>query len=122
MITSDNWSRIIEGSHALFCGFFALLALIGRIYKKKRYYLIMSSVAMGCQLMNSVLYMFNYFIEMKDKNNINFVNSSFPLGEAFSERPFMWVNLIWTVMPTWVILSSIYYEKKPFVKDFKALD
>ncbi len=82
----------------------------------------MSSVAMGCQLMNSVLYMFNYFIEMKDKNNINFVNSSFPLGEAFSERPFMWVNLIWTVMPTWVILSSIYYEKKPFVKDFKALD
>ena len=112
MTPYDGWSRTIEGSHALFCGLFALLSIYGRITKKKRYALIMAAVGMGCQLMNSVLYMVNYFIQSKDEYSCNYNNNTFPMGFALIERPFMYVNIFWTLMPIWVILTSIYYDNK----------
>ena len=112
MVSTDDWSRTIEGSHALFCGLFALLAIHGRLIRKHRYSLIMTAAGMGCQLMNSVLYMVNYFIQTKQVQSCNYNNESFPTGEALIDRPFMYVNIFWTIMPIWVILTSIYLDNK----------
>ena len=70
MVNYGDWSRIIESTHALFCGLFVSYALI---YKLDRYitkYYILISVAMGSQLMNSILYMLNYFNELICNPNV----------------------------------------------------
>ena len=62
---------------------------------------------MGSQFMNSVLYMANYFIQIKDPNNINYNTPEFPCGPFLLKRPFMWVNLLWSIMPAYVIYNSL---------------
>ncbi len=88
MLLLDDWSRIIEGSHALFCGIFALTAIILKMKNKHYKFYIAVAVSMGTQLMNSILYMANYFnqlycipnVSSKDSFNINInCNSNTPL-------------------------------------------
>ena len=69
-----------------------------------RNYMVALSVAMGSQLMNSILYLMNYFIQCNDPCNINYNTTSFPTGTGLIKRPFMYVNVLWFVMPSYVIL------------------
>ena len=108
-LITDIWSELIEGTHAIFCGIFALLSLILKIYNKHDNYLIMRTVSMGTQIMNSILYITCYIIQTKNKNNVNYNSPDFPTGFFFLKRPFMWINLFWTLMP--IIL--IYEYKFP---------
>lgn len=105
MLLRGDWSRIIEGTHAYLCGLFAIGALVFKKYKMEKEYLIMASVSMGTQLMNSILYMGNYFIQVHDKFNINYNRPNFPSGFLLSRRPFMYVNIFWTIMP----IIAIYH-------------
>jgi hypothetical protein len=107
MCRKDDWSRVIESTHALWCGIFALVCINQMIAKKKKNYLVAMSVAMGTQVMNSILYMMNYFNEMGDSENVNYNNESFPAGIALVKRPFMWVNIFWTVLPIFVIVQEL---------------
>ena len=70
-------------------------------------YLIALSVAMGTQFMNSYLYMFSYFIQEKEPTNINYNSSNFPSDRWLTDRPFMWVNIFWLIMPFYTILYYI---------------
>ena len=106
MSDKNIWSRIIEGSHEWCCGLFALIALISKYYLNHNLYLIAISVSMGTQFMNSLLYMINYFIQVKDPTNPNYNSSEFPLGFALKYRAFFWVNLCWLVFP-FVILTNL---------------
>lgn len=116
MSHTDDWSRIIEGSHCTQCALFALLAIIFKLNLNHKNYLIALSVSMGTQFMNSFLYMFQYFIQEKTPSNINYDNSTFPSGGIMLEkRPFMWVNIFWLVMPFYTIL---YYMTKKII-DYK---
>lgn len=99
MLLRGDWSRIIEGTHAYLCGIFAIGAMVAKKYKMDNEYLIMASVSMGTQLMNSILYMGNYFIQIHDKYNINYDCANFPSGYLLFQRPFMYVNIFWTIMP-----------------------
>lgn len=110
MTPRDNWSRVIEGSHCLECGLFCLIGILYKINGNLLEYLICVSVGMGSQLMNSILYMINYFHQTQDSNNINFSNSSFPCGKFLEHRIFMYINIFWTIMPLYVILklTNIY--------------
>ena len=65
------------------------------------------SVAMGTQLMNSILYLSQYMIQTKDPNSINYDTDNFPCGFLMLGRPFMWINLFWSLMPSLVILSYL---------------
>lgn len=103
MSNSDDWSRIIESSHCTQCALFSLIAIIFKIYGNHNNYLISLSVSMGTQFMNSFLYMFAYFIQEKNPDNVNFANSSFPSDPLLVSRPFMWVNIFWLVMPFYTI-------------------
>lgn len=125
MLVENNWSRIIEGSHCIFCGLGALLSLIAigystktdtihyfkkkqRKYKISKYYYIFCSSAMSSQAMNSILYIVNYFHETRDPYNINYNSTSFPTGIVLNNRPFMYVNIFWTIMPLYVLLRIIF--------------
>ena len=103
MTLRNDWSRIIEGTHAIFCGVFALMALYlkGKTLDSK--YNLTIGISMGSQLMNSILYMGQYFIELNKPYSINYDNSFFPAGTMLIKRPFMYVNIFWTVMPIYVL-------------------
>tara|TARA_B110000208_G_C11763202_1_gene427674 strand:+ start:1359 stop:1997 length:639 start_codon:yes stop_codon:yes gene_type:complete len=104
MIIKNEWSQYIEGTHAILCGLFSLFGLLLLINNNSNY-IIYLSAAMGAQLMNSILYMKEYFIQTKLKNSVNFNNNFFPCGNYLVERPFMYVNIFWTIMPIYVIIN-----------------
>lgn len=107
MTDKDNWSRLIEGTHALFCGLFSLVAIILNGVGELDRYNTSLTIAMGSQLMNSILYMGEYAIQTKNKDNINYNNSEFPLGILWFKRPFMYINLFWTVMPIYALTRQL---------------
>jgi len=111
MLVKDDWSRVIEGSHAILCGIFAFLSIIFKIAEKKAHFYVSISVCMGAQLMNSVLYMINYFHQMKDPTNVNYITQYFPAGTFLEKRPFMYINIFWTIMPLYIILILLYIYK-----------
>ena len=65
---------------------------------------------MGTQLMNSLLYMGNYFIQCNSPSSVNFDKSDFPSGKFLEKRPFMYVNLFWTIMPSLVIIDLLCFH------------
>ena len=107
MTIKDNWSRVIESSHCLLCGLFCLLAVSNKLFGNVPEYLITLSIGMGSQLMNSVLYMINYFHQIKDSNNVNYNSSSFPCGKYLEHRIFMYINIFWTIMPLYIIFKLV---------------
>mgnify|MGYP006085678531 CR=1 FL=1 len=104
---NDKWSKIIEGTHALLCGMFSLFAIINFIFYNFIEFYICCSIAMGCQLMNSILYMNQYKIQTYLKNNLNYDDKYFPCGKYLSKRPFMYVNILWTIMPVYIIYKLL---------------
>ena len=98
MLMGNDWSIIIEGTHAHICGIFSLLALIFKIN---------NSISMGSQLMNSILYLSNYGIQTTDMYNVNYNRANFPCGSFLCKRPFMYINIFWTIMPVYSIIQLI---------------
>ena len=109
MSTTDDWSRVVESSHAFFCGLFAAFAVYNKWRGNRLEYLITMSISMGSQVMNSLLYMVEYFIQMQDPHNVNYNNATFPAGTMLSKRAFMWINVFWLLIPTYTL---IYYLLK----------
>lgn len=103
----DYWSRLIESSHAFCCGAFSLASLALYVYgdQTKSYYAGMAG--MGCQFMNSVLYMGQYILQCRNPWSPNFNSVDFPLGKWMSKRLFMWINIFWTIMPSIIILRCL---------------
>ena len=100
---TDNWSKIIEGSHCTQCALFSLMAILFKLNKNNKNYIIALSVAMGTQFMNSFLYMYAYFIQEREPDSINYNSTIFPTDTWLIKRPFMWVNIFWLVMPFYTI-------------------
>ena len=119
MVLTNDWSRVIESSHALLCGLFALLSILCKINNNTDNYLICLAISMGSQLMNSILYLINYFIQCNTYNNINFNNSTFPAGQFLNKRPFMYINIFWTIMPLYIIIIILNNKNKNKKKSFK---
>ena len=114
MTLINDWSRIIEGTHAIFCGLFSLITLILLKKNRKGASLVTMCACMGAQLMNSILYITNYVIETQNANNINYDIKTFPSGFLFIDRPFMYINIFWTVMPIYVISMA-------FIKNYRLV-
>lgn len=106
-MSKDDWSRVIEGTHCTLCGIFACIALVYLINNKIQHYNLTLGVSMGSQLMNSVLYIASYIYQTHQPNSINYDSKSFPCGYAYSKRPFMYVNVFWSLMPTYILLYHI---------------
>lgn len=102
----DNWSRVIEGTHAGLCGLLSGFGLLS-YQLQSPIAIVFINTAMGCQLMNSILYMSEYNIQTRTPGHINFDSNNFPLGKFWYKRPFMYINIMWTIMPIIVIASSL---------------
>jgi len=100
----DDWSRIIESTHCTQCALFAFIAVGFKIIGNHNNYLIALSVSMGTQFMNSFLYMTTYFIQENEPDNVNYNSTDFPSNKLLTDRPFMWVNIFWLMMPFYIIL------------------
>ena len=108
MTRSDIWSALIESTHALLCGSISFAAFVcGALYLDTLCKVLLS-LAMGGQLMNSVLYLGEYSIQIKNKDSINYPTSDFPRGKYLIKRPFMYINVLWTVMPIYVSVNILY--------------
>ena len=105
-----DWSRVIESSHAVFCGLFSLFALTLKTYKNMPSFYISLGISMGSQFMNSLLYMVNYWYQCEDPDNVNYVSSSFPAGHWFIKRGFMYVNIFWMIMPAYTIIYYLLFN------------
>jgi len=125
MYLQDNWSKVIEGSHAVCCGLLSLIGIIFKIFHQNDIInLIFFSMAMGCQFMNSILYMYQYYIQTKLTNNINYNSDVFPCGKFLIKRPFMYINIFWTIMPIYVVYKLIksYYFVSDVIPYHKILN
>jgi hypothetical protein len=107
MSIRDKWARLIESSHAFFCATFSLLTLILYSLEEDERAEICWSIAMGTQLMNSVLYMGQYFIQTQDMSSPNHNSDEFPCGRGLCKRPFMYVNAAWSLMPVYAIIRLL---------------
>jgi len=107
MVFKDFWSRLIEGTHALFCGLFCLVALILYCVECINEAKVALAVGMGCQLMNSILYIGEYFIQTSTEGNVNYPTTDFPM--TWKTRFFMFINVFWTVMPIYSIIMLFVY-------------
>ena len=108
MTNKDKWSRIIEGTHLLLCGLFSLMTIYFYHNKLLHKYYICLGISMGSQLMNSILYCGQYLIQTKNKNSINYNTSRFPCGKYLDKRPFMWINMFWFLMPSYILLIHLF--------------
>lgn len=109
MSLQDPWSHTVEGTHMIFCAVFAFFGLLSGFEKKTVKSLICVSMAMAFQLMNSVMYMIEYNIQTTEIYSVNYDNNtSFPLGTAMIKRPFMYVNIFWLIMPTYIIFFELF--------------
>ncbi len=106
MTRKNKWSIIIEGSHAIFCGCVSLICIIGLITKNMKMFYIALGFSMGSQLMNSVLYISEYIIQTYNSNSVNYDTPCFPCGKFLCKRPFMWINVFWTLMPSYVLIYN----------------
>jgi len=107
MMITNYWSRLIEGSHAFLCGLVALHCMLNKTEGEERTFLILAVLSMGTQLMNSILYMGEYFIQTRDQGSVNYNSYIFPIGILLTKRGFMYVNLLWTIMPSYCIYSLL---------------
>lgn len=108
MSQTDVWSHTIEGTHLIFCALFSFFGFVARFDKKSVKSLIVVGMAMALQLMNSILYMVQYGVQTQQYYSVNYDNSSWPLGTLMIKRPFMYVNVFWLIMPTYIMFYEIF--------------
>jgi len=103
----DPWSHTVEGTHMIFCAVFAFFGLLSGFERKTIKSVIVVAMAMAFQLMNSILYMIEYGIQTNDKYSVNYDTNDFPVGTAMVQRPFMYVNVFWLLIPTYIIFFEL---------------
>ena len=104
--TKDNWSYLIEGTHAVFCGIMSAFGILSWIYHLDSAILYIT-ISMASQLMNSILYLGEYSNQTKSIHSNNYDRSQFPLGKYWLKRPFMYINIFWTIMPIYVLYNIL---------------
>jgi len=119
-MSDDYWARVIEGTHFGLCALSALTAMVSRIEKINRTYIIFVILSMGTQLMNSILYITQYIIQINDKNSINYPSKEFPAGIMLEHRLFMYINIFWTIMPIAVICRTIEEKLHETINDTES--
>ena len=46
---------------------------------------------------------YKYYIQINSPCSVNYDTPTFPVGKLCCKRPFMYINLFWTVMPLYVL-------------------
>lgn len=107
MIVKDDWSALIEGTHAFVCAIFSSAGCIELANNNNELFIKYILIAMSAQWMNSVLYIGQYMIQINEEYHINENRKEFPTGKYLIKRPFFYINVLWTAMPMYVIANNI---------------
>lgn len=110
----DNWSLEIEGTHAILSGLTSLIGIVSK-YNSFDRWLIWIVISMSCQLMNSILYLGQYFIETRCCDSVNYDTPNFPCGIYLIKRPFMYINIFWTIMPLYILTTILFFSDNQYV-------
>ena len=110
LLLNGDWSKVVESSHAIFCGLFSLFTLLLKMAGNSASFNICLGISMGSQFMNSLLYMVNYWYQCYDKENVNYITSEFPAGHWFLKRAFMYINVFWLIFPAYTITYYLLFN------------
>jgi hypothetical protein len=110
MYYTDDWSFTVEGSHCTMCGMASLCALVCMLCGNQVGFLMTLTLAMGSQVMNSILYLEEYLTQCYNQASVNYNSDAFPCGKYLMKRPFMWVNILWILMPTYALYVYLTME------------
>lgn len=110
MFYKDDWSFTVEGTHCIICGFFSFVTLVCMLCGNEVGFLMALCLAMGSQLMNSILYLEQYWVQCSESSSVNYNTQQFPCGKYLLKRIFMWINLLWILMPTYALCVYLYKE------------
>jgi len=110
MVNTNDWSRVIESTHAIMCAVFAFLAFLMGYFNLNQRMGVCIGASMGTQLMNSILYMAEYTVQMEDPDNVNYPSKDFPAGTLLVHRLFMWVNVFWTIFPLYILIKELVFK------------
>lgn len=105
----NPWSLIIEGTHCFVCALFSAITVLASALGYHEFSYATLYIAMTAQAMNSVLYIVQYLIQTKQEDAPNYDSDDFPCGKYLSNRPFMWINIFWTLMPSLIIIVNLLY-------------
>jgi len=78
MVNTNDWSRVIESTHAIMCALFAFIAFVMGYFNLQQRVALCVGASMGTQLMNSILYMAEYSVQMEDPYNVNYPTEKIP--------------------------------------------
>ena len=107
MTLKDDWSIIIEGTHCILCGGIMICAILSILKSNLILFNIYLSIGMSSQLMNSIIYMGQYLIQINTLYSINYNSILFPCGKYLLKRPFMYINILWTIMPMYILYTIL---------------
>ena len=107
MVVRDDWSRLIESTHAFVCAGFSAAGVGDMIVFNPVLSQKCVLIAMSAQWMNSVLYIGQYMIQTREEYHINEDRPQFPTGKWLLARPFFYINVLWTVMPMYVVWMNL---------------
>ena len=110
MTPKNPWSLVIEGTHCLCCALPCLLSLICDVMMYDHLGEQFLFLGMAWQMINSVLYVSQYMIQTKQSSSPNYDTVKWPCGDYMLNRPFMWINIFWTLCPIIVILTNLDFS------------
>lgn len=105
-----DWSNIMERTPAIFTAMFAFIGLFARVCNSVMKSYVFISIAMGIELMNTIIYTTQYGINCNNEHNSNYNSYYFPLGVALSNRPLMYVNTFFILMPIVILIKIICFD------------
>jgi len=107
MSLKDNWSQIIEGSHSILCGSIMICAILSLLKSNLFLFNIYLSIGISHQLINSIIYMGQYLIQINTIYSINYNSIIFPCGKYLLKRPFIYINILYTIMPMYILYTIL---------------
>jgi hypothetical protein len=104
----NPWSLIIEGTHCFVCALFSAITILTSANGNYELSNATLYIAMTAQAMNSILYIVQYMIQTRQKDSPNYDSEDFPCGQYLLDRPFMWINIFWTLMPSLIMFINLF--------------
>ena len=99
----------------LFCSLLSLISLVSYYNGSMNNFYIALGISMGNQLMNSLLYIFQYTIQIHNPNSLNYITDNFPKGTLLIKRPFILINLAWIIIPIYIVVKYLSEYQLTFV-------
>ena len=109
---SDEYTHQVEGTFMIFCAISSAFGLMTDFERRSVISVVAVGFAMLIQLISTIIYIVDYVVQLRDYYNVNFYSGDFPVGTMFSKRPFLYANVLWLLMPAYIIFFQLFNVPK----------